>query len=257
MVLKALDEDCLWKGQLHPNIRDRLARVRELAHSGVANLYGVERDADLIYMAWEYVEGDTLEERARSARCGRRDFMVLARELVLGVEMLHARGIVHGGLKGSNVIVDGDGRLVMTHVSPLLYCDPGDDTRVLIAMLLDLLDERGEGESTLARLLKEEEGAEVSLRRLAARMGALIESRETVEAPERGQGRSIRKRSLVGAGATAVVAVGLFFALRHYGNVHTPKPPAPPEAAPAAMKAPSHGESASASLDEWSRRAAP
>lgn len=257
LVLKTLDEDCLWKGQLHPNIRDRLARVRELAHSGVANLYGVERDADLIYMAWEYLEGDTLEERARSSRCGRRDFMVLARELVLAVEMLHARGIVHGGLKGSNVVVDRDGRLVMTHISPLLYCDPADDTRVLVALLLDLLDERGEGESALARLLKEAEGDEVSLRRLAARIGALIESRETGETPERGRGRSIRKRSLVGAAATAVVAVGLFFALRHYGNVHTPKPPTPPEAAPAAMKAPPSGESASASLDEWPRRAAP
>ena len=46
VVLKVLDEDCLWKGQLHPNIKDRLGRVRELAHVGVANLYGVERDVN-------------------------------------------------------------------------------------------------------------------------------------------------------------------------------------------------------------------
>lgn len=259
MVLKTLDEDCLWKGQLHPNIKDRLGRVRELAHSGVANLYGVERDADLIYMAWEYVEGDTLEERARSSRSGRRDFMVLARELVLGVEMLHARGIVHGALKGSNVIVDTEGRLVMTHISPLLYCEPSEDVQALIGLLIDLLEERGEGDSALARLLREEEAEEVSLRRLAAKIGAMIEARDTgpAEAPERGQGRAIRKRSLAGAGATAVVAVGLFFALRHYGNARTPKPPAPPEAAPAAMQAPAGGESASAAVAEWSRRAAP
>src|SRR5947209_12714971 len=61
VVLKALDEDCLWKGQLHPNIRDRLARVRELAHAGVANLYGVERDGPLTYLVWEHVPGDTLD----------------------------------------------------------------------------------------------------------------------------------------------------------------------------------------------------
>src|SRR5438067_5806613 len=47
VVLKALDNDCLLKkGTLHPSIRDRLARVRELALTGVANLYGVERDAE-------------------------------------------------------------------------------------------------------------------------------------------------------------------------------------------------------------------
>src|SRR5687768_5806805 len=44
VVLKPLDRDCLLKNGLHPSIRERLARVRELALAGVANLYGVERD---------------------------------------------------------------------------------------------------------------------------------------------------------------------------------------------------------------------
>src|SRR5258706_7724186 len=88
VVLKVLDEDCLWKGQLHPNVRDRLARVRELAHVGVANLYGVERDGGLTYLVWEYVEGRTLDVYTRSA--GPRELARLARGLVLGLEMLHA-----------------------------------------------------------------------------------------------------------------------------------------------------------------------
>src|SRR6266576_985675 len=83
VVLKTLDEDCLWKGQLHPNIKDRLGRVRELAHSGVANLYGVERDGGLTYLVWEYVPGSTLAERAESQAFGQRDLLVLAREVVL------------------------------------------------------------------------------------------------------------------------------------------------------------------------------
>src|ERR1044071_6046711 len=41
VVLKVLDEDCLLRGQLHPNIHDRLERVRELAHPKVANLHSV------------------------------------------------------------------------------------------------------------------------------------------------------------------------------------------------------------------------
>src|SRR5881394_1545887 len=76
VVLKTLDEDCLWKGQLHPNIRDRLGRVRELAHVGVANLYGVEREAGLTYLVWEYVEGRTLAEL--SSKCLTRDLAAVA-----------------------------------------------------------------------------------------------------------------------------------------------------------------------------------
>src|ERR671912_347757 len=46
VVLKPLESDCVLKGKgtLHPSIKERLSRVRELALAGVANLYGVERD---------------------------------------------------------------------------------------------------------------------------------------------------------------------------------------------------------------------
>src|ERR1700712_5367609 len=66
LVLKALDQDCIWKSQLHPNVKDRLGRVRELAHAGVANLYGVERDGGLTYLVWEYILGETLADLAAS-----------------------------------------------------------------------------------------------------------------------------------------------------------------------------------------------
>ena len=41
VVLKKLPEDCLLGDALHPSIRERLARVRELAHGGVAIRVGV------------------------------------------------------------------------------------------------------------------------------------------------------------------------------------------------------------------------
>src|SRR3982751_1045875 len=45
VVLKPLDRDCLLPSGLHPSIKERLARVRELALGSVANLYGVERES--------------------------------------------------------------------------------------------------------------------------------------------------------------------------------------------------------------------
>jgi hypothetical protein len=45
VVLKKLDDDCLLDGQLHPSIKLRLERVRELPVRCVANFLGVERDA--------------------------------------------------------------------------------------------------------------------------------------------------------------------------------------------------------------------
>jgi serine/threonine protein kinase len=256
VVLKTLDEDCLWKGQLHPNIRDRLARVRELAHAGVANLHGVEREGALTYLVWEFTQGETLAERAASPLCGPRDFLVLARELVLAVEMMHARGIVHGTLKASNVIIDLDNRVVLTHVSPLLYSEPSDDVRAITAMLGDLLEQRGATDSPLSDLLAQAGDEEMSLRRLAMRLGAMIELREA-EAPapsDRAAARAIRHRAVMSAGATALLGIAIFLGLKQYANARTPKAPTPPQATPAALKTtPAPGESPSAAAPSPTR----
>lgn len=250
VVLKALDEDCLWKGQLHPSVKDRLGRVRELAHAGVANLYGVERDGGLCYLVWDYVQGEALEDYARSPECGARQFLLTARELVLSVEMLHARGIVHGTLKGSNVIVDpAAGRVVLTHVSPLLYSEPAEDVRAVIALLAELLEVRGEAATPLGQLLARADDEEVTPRRLAAGMGALIEAREGEpgEPLQQGVGKRIRRRALVGAGATALLGVAMFVGVKQYASVSAPQPPVPPPAPPAALReSPRGGESPSA-----------
>src|SRR5258708_16817596 len=113
-----LDRDCLVRPppnpKLHPNIRDRLARVRELAHGRVANLHGVEHDQGLVYLVWEYVAGLTLEDWALDPAVQPRDLLLTARELILTLESLHARGIVHGSIHGRNVIVDTTGTLHLT-----------------------------------------------------------------------------------------------------------------------------------------------
>ena len=42
VVLKRVDEDCLLRNKLHPSIKDRLGRVRELAHGGTTVLLTTE-----------------------------------------------------------------------------------------------------------------------------------------------------------------------------------------------------------------------
>ena len=246
VVLKALDDDCLWKGQLHPNIKDRLGRVRELAHVGVANLYGVERagregQGGVAYMVWEFVPGRTLDEFAGAREVSHRDLLVLLRELILSVEMLHARGIVHGSIKASNVIVDEQGeQATLTHVSPLLYADPWEDVRAVTVMLRDVLERRGEGESPAARLLDEAASRDLSLRQMAGRLGGMVESREGESPSGPGDrevgGGTTRRRTLVAAAGVAFLAVAIFAGIRIYAHQREPRPPAPPEASPALLE---------------------
>src|SRR4051812_19132592 len=81
VVLKTLPGDCLAQGKLRASIRERLERFQQAAHGGLANLIGVERDGDMAFLVWEFVDGLPLED-VLAARRRQEDFNALARELV-------------------------------------------------------------------------------------------------------------------------------------------------------------------------------
>ena len=256
IVLKGLDAECLLKkGNLHPSIRDRLGRVRELALAGVANLHGVERDAEHphhgyeAWLVWEYVRGQTFDEYAAVPGRTPRDLAMVAREIVLLVESMHVQGIVHGSIKGGNVFVDPSGAVRLTHVSPLLYTDPGEDALCVVEMLQEAIRRRGEEDTPLGRVVAEaaqmtaatSESERIdpahppaALRHLAARLGVLVETKDrpvTEAAASNGAAAPDtrpRRRSLFGAAAAALVGValayGIWQAVGHWGQ------PAPPRA---------------------------
>ena len=211
VVLKRVDEDCLLRSKLHPSIKERLSRVRELAHGGVANLYGVDRDGKSAYLIWEYVPGQTFDEYVAAPERTPRDLLLLARELILSVDSLHMQGIVHGALNGGNVIVGADAMVRLTHVSPLLYTDMSVDVESVRSLLEHAVECRGEGASPLGQLLAEADRNQMPLRSLGAKVGSLLESRESPSEPsvQRIEERHIRRRTLLAAAALAVLGVAI------------------------------------------------
>ena len=245
VVLKRLDPDCLLRSdanpKLHATIRDRLARVRELAHARVANLYGVEHDRGIVYLVWEYVEGRPLEDWAigEQRRPSQRELLLASRELILTVEALHARGIVHGAIHGRNVIVDPQGKLKLTHVSPLLYSEPRHDIDSIADLFGHIAQQRGEAESPLDRLAHEVHyEPDATLRSMGARASSLIDLRrdEASEEQERRGDARRRRRSRLAAALVLMAALGLSWEIRQSVRRLTPPPPSPPQAPPAAME---------------------
>ncbi|HSU68588.1 MAG TPA: protein kinase, partial [Tepidisphaeraceae bacterium] len=210
VVLKKLDEDCMLRGNLHPSIRDRLSRVRELAHAGVANLHGVGRDGNVAYLIWEYVQGSTFDEHLDAAERKPRELLLLARELILCVESLHMQGIVHGAMIGSNVIVASDGSIRLTHVSPLLYTDPAVDVECVVGLLSDAVEARGEQDTPLGRVLSEGLESHAPLRVVGTQVAALLESRgQPGEAAPPAEERRIRRRMIWAAALIALIGTAV------------------------------------------------
>ena len=240
VVLKKMDDDCLLRGQLHPSIRERLSRVRELAHGGVANLYGVARDGGgkeagaegngagaggdgtgQAWLIWEYVEGQPFADYAAAPGRSLHDLAAVGRELALALDLLHMQGIVHGAIGGGNVIVSPSNTVRLTHVSPLLYTDPVPDAEAVIHLLESAVAARGEGASPLGVLLARAREEGVGLRALAARLAALVESRELEQWVE-ADARDHRPRKRAKYAAALVALVGIAFGIAAWRAAVTP-----------------------------------
>ena len=114
VVLKELRPG--WRG--HEEAAARLRREAKAAlgvsSPHVVALLAIERSSDGDLLVFERVEGETLRQRldARGA-LPEAEAARIARDVLAGLDALHAAGVLHRDLKPENVVVRPDGRAVI------------------------------------------------------------------------------------------------------------------------------------------------
>jgi len=97
-----------------PDRRTRFLRearaVAALKHANVATIYEIGEAGGRDYIAFEYVEGPSLEQRLRGPRLTLAELLDLAVPLADGLAHAHERGIVHRDLKAANVVLTERGQ---------------------------------------------------------------------------------------------------------------------------------------------------
>jgi len=106
---------------LRPDARDAEAHARllreaqamaRLTHPNVLSVHDVGSFDDGVFIAMEYVEGQTLKAWLAQPR-GWRDILAVMKAAGRGLEAAHAAGIVHRDFKPDNVFLGNDGRVVV------------------------------------------------------------------------------------------------------------------------------------------------
>ncbi len=108
------------------------ARVQ---HPNVVPLLNAGKEGTFYYLVQRYVEGITLaDEISHRATLDAPFVTAIMRDIASGLGALHAAGVIHRDVKPSNIIINGEGRAVLTDFGlarPTAGADISSDSEVL------------------------------------------------------------------------------------------------------------------------------
>jgi serine/threonine-protein kinase len=88
--------------------------MAQLSHPNVVSVYDVGTYEAQVFVAMEFVEGQTLKEWLRDQTRGWREVLAAFIEAGRGLAAAHAAGVIHRDFKPANVLVGSNGRVRVT-----------------------------------------------------------------------------------------------------------------------------------------------
>jgi eukaryotic-like serine/threonine-protein kinase len=113
VALKVLHRRFLQDQEFVGRFQREAEHAAGLTHPNIVAVYDRGSDGDVNYIAMRYVEGPTLKELIDRG-LSPDQAVALVRQVLEGARFAHRNGIVHRDLKPQNVIVDGEGKAVVT-----------------------------------------------------------------------------------------------------------------------------------------------
>ena len=110
VALKVLRESLLVNAGHRERLLAEARAASPLNHPGIATIYEVIEQDDLLVIVMEFVDGETLREKLRQSLAP-RELVGVAMQIAEALNAAHTGAVVHGDVKPENVVVQADGRI--------------------------------------------------------------------------------------------------------------------------------------------------
>ncbi len=114
VAIKVLPPELSGDPQLIRRFKQEAKTAAKLDHPNIIPIYRVESEAGLVYIVMKFVPGRSLEELAAGGPLPILKVRHILREAALALGHAHRRRVVHRDVKPANIMVDEDGRVVLT-----------------------------------------------------------------------------------------------------------------------------------------------
>ena len=98
---------------MHPDLRQRLRRearaAATISHPSIAVVYALEEMGDQLFIASEFVRGETLREEIARGPIAPERARAIAADIASALAAAHDAGVIHRDLKPENVLIKPDG----------------------------------------------------------------------------------------------------------------------------------------------------
>ncbi len=115
-AVKVIRSEFVTSDDFRTRFQKEARSVAQLRHPNIVQVHDFGSHGDAFFMVMEYIEGRDLKKLLRAE--GRIDPVRRAVELVLQIaaalEYAHGRGLIHRDIKPENVMIDAEGRPVLT-----------------------------------------------------------------------------------------------------------------------------------------------
>jgi tetratricopeptide (TPR) repeat protein/predicted Ser/Thr protein kinase len=110
VALKLIKRAVMQSGGLDRFLEEARATA-SFNHPHIVTLYAVGEHDGRPYLALEYIDGQSLRQRAAAGRMTTREALQCCRAVAEAIAEAHRRGVVHADLKPENIVIPNDGRV--------------------------------------------------------------------------------------------------------------------------------------------------